>query len=360
VTPSVGKRQQHHAAPMHDREGKPDALAAVLQSQLLRHGKRTLACVARSTSTALHANASSSLVLVSPSSSRIETRGAILTGRAATLLLDAARPARTHRGGRDAIDHHETVTAKPMTYGAIAIARHAAAAIQHPNSILSLVVTIVASAFGVASCTARYRKAQRLQFLPLPQAESTESRKWDQIPKVGPATGSTIAALPFSARLRSVSSSTSRRAGRAPIATRWSRAIPSSAASRTRNSSACCFTATTAGRFTTRLWPAATHRGGAIVNAMRASRLQPNGSRARSAEFPIPKRAATPLPALKPFGRACARGASRESTLGIINTQRRVRYDSQGPRRKGRKHFGADDRSLAVLSTRAVSSARAA
>jgi hypothetical protein len=39
------------------------------------------------------------------------------------------------------------------------------------------------------------------------------------------------------------------------------------------------------------------------------------------------------------------------------NTPRGVRYSSQGSLRKGRKHFGADDRSLAALSARLVFSA---
>lgn len=40
-----------------------------------------------------------------------------------------------------------------------------------------------------------------------------------------------------------------------------------------------------------------------------------------------------------------------------LNTPRGVRYSSQGSLRKGRKHFGADDRSLAALSARLVQSA---
>lgn len=53
----------------------------------------------------------------------------------------------------------------------------------------------------------------------------------------------------------------------------------------------------------------------------------------------------------------CTRSMVQSSTIEIQEYPRGVRYSSQGSLRIGRRHFGADDRSLAALSARLVSSA---
>lgn len=99
------------------------------------------------------------------------------------------------------------------------------------------------------------------------------------------------------------------------------------------------------------------HPAGSSVNAFAAGMVG-NGS-APSWKEALSLGGSSSSAPRKPV-RSSSRSRSAIQTTHISEYPRGVRYGSQGPRRKGRKHLGADDQSLAVYSTRLTSEGQGA